>query len=169
MEMRLTNKQRGVTTVEFAIVALVALTILFGAIEVGRFMFTANTLQEATRRGARMAAVCTYNSPAILRASIFNSTGSGTTGPILNGLTTANIRLQYIDDNGNAVTGYVPGDPSTESFYYEIAYVQVDIVNFNFRFFIPGLDIVHTFNGYPTIMPRESLGVPPEGQTSTCT
>lgn len=163
------KSQRGVTTVEFAIVGFVALMILFGAIEVARFMFTVNTLQEATRRGARMAAVCSYNDPAIYRAAIFNSTGGGTTGPILSGLTTANIRLQYIDDNGNPVTGYVPGDAATESFYYEIAYVQVDVINFTFRFFIPGLDIETTTGGYPTIMPRESLGVAPAGQTTTCT
>ena len=169
MKMIAHKNQRGVTTVEFAIVALVALMILFGAIEVSRFMFTVNTLQEATRRGARMAAVCSYNNAAILRAAVFNSTGSGATGPILSGLSTNNIRLQYIDDDGNPVTGYVPGDSSTDNFFYDIAYVQVDVVNYEFTFFIPGLNLKHTFNGYPTIMPRESLGIAPAGQTTSCT
>ncbi len=50
--------QRGAAMVEFALIALLFFIILFGIIEFGRAFFTYNTLVEATRRGARVAAVC---------------------------------------------------------------------------------------------------------------
>lgn len=49
--------QRGATVVEFALVFVIFLAILFAAIEFGRAMFQASYAVEATRRGARMAAI----------------------------------------------------------------------------------------------------------------
>lgn len=158
------RNQLGVTTVEFAIVALVALIILFGSLEVARLFFTVNVLEEATRRGARMAAVCTVDSPAIARAAVFNSSGSGTASPILNNLDTGNIAVEYLDENGDALSGY-NGD---DSIYLQIEYVRVSITNFQYNFLLPGLEFTFVTDGYPTIMPRESLGVAKVGQTSTC-
>lgn len=45
--------QRGVAAVEFAIVAVLLFTLLFGIIEFGRLFFTINSVQEITRRAAR--------------------------------------------------------------------------------------------------------------------
>ena len=51
-----TNKnQRGAALVEFALVATVFLTVLFGIIEFGRLLWTHNALTDATRRGVRYA------------------------------------------------------------------------------------------------------------------
>ena len=161
----LLKRQRGLATVEFAIVGLVAFVILFAVIEVARMMFTLNMLQEATRRGARMAAVCTVDNPAIARAAIFNSSGSGTDSPIINGLTTANIDVDYLDIAGNPVAGYAGGGAP----WYTIEFVRVQIVNFQHQLIIPGLDISFTTRPYPTVMPIESLGIPPVGQTTSCT
>lgn len=165
MNRRGHKQQQGMATVEFAIVGLVVLVILFGAIEMARMMYTVNMLQEATRRGARMAAVCTVDNPAIIRAALFNSSGSGTSSPFIKGLTAANIQLDYLDVAGNPVVGYA----TDNSIYTTIEFVRVRIANFRHQLIIPGLNLSFITQPYPTIMPRESLGIPRPGQTSTCT
>jgi Flp pilus assembly protein TadG len=60
------NKQKGVAAVEFALIAIVFLTLLFGIIEFGRVLFTWNSAVEATRFGVRTAAVCDIGSGAVL-------------------------------------------------------------------------------------------------------
>ncbi len=47
--------ERGTTVAEFAMVALLFFTLIFGIIEFGRMLFTHNSLADATRRGARYA------------------------------------------------------------------------------------------------------------------
>ncbi|HEX6260758.1 MAG TPA: TadE family protein, partial [Woeseiaceae bacterium] len=73
------KRQSGVTTVEFAIVALVLLTVILAVIDISRLYFTVAALNEATRRGARVAAVCPVDDPAIAQAAVFNTLGE--TGP----------------------------------------------------------------------------------------
>ena len=51
-------RQRGVAAVEFALVASLLFTLLFGVMEMGRVLFYWNTATEATRLGARLAVVC---------------------------------------------------------------------------------------------------------------
>lgn len=48
--------QLGVAAVEFAMVAVVFFTIVFGVIELARLIYVFNTLQEVTRRAATAAA-----------------------------------------------------------------------------------------------------------------
>jgi Flp pilus assembly protein TadG len=50
--------QRGATMVEFAITASVFLILMIGMMEMGRVLYYWNTATEATRLGARVAAVC---------------------------------------------------------------------------------------------------------------
>jgi Flp pilus assembly protein TadG len=52
------RRQRGATAVEFALVSTVFFTLLIGMMEMGRVLFYWNTAAEATRLGARIAAVC---------------------------------------------------------------------------------------------------------------
>ncbi len=59
------RRQRGVTIVEFALVALIFFTLLIGIMEFGRWLFTLNAASEATRWGARVAVVCDINDSAI--------------------------------------------------------------------------------------------------------
>ena len=59
------RRQHGTTTVEVAIIGVVVMVVLFGVIEIARVFFVFNALNEATRRGARVAAVCQLNDPAI--------------------------------------------------------------------------------------------------------
>jgi len=60
--------ERGAAAVEFALVATVFFTLLFGVMEFGRLLYLWNTTAEATRRGARIAAVCDLNDGAISSA-----------------------------------------------------------------------------------------------------
>ena len=51
------HAQRGAAAVEFAIIAMLLFTVLFGIIEFGRLFYVINTVQEVTRRAAREAVV----------------------------------------------------------------------------------------------------------------
>lgn len=54
--------QAGVTSIEFALVALlVFFPLLLGCMELGRWLFTLNAAAETTRWGVRLAVVCDLN------------------------------------------------------------------------------------------------------------
>lgn len=154
------SRQRGLAAVETAIVGLLALIVLFAVIEVGRAFFVMNALEEATRRGARVAAVCQVNDPAIAQITIFNQSGSSGPSPVIYGLSPANVAVDYLDDGGSDV-----GDPVGN--FGAIAYVRVGITGYQHQLLIPLF--VRTINmpAFRTVLPRESLGVSREGFT-TC-
>jgi hypothetical protein len=145
-------RQHGITTVEFAIVGLLAFVVLFGVIEISRAFFVYNALEEAMRRGARVAAVCQLNDAAIAEIASFTASGSGVVG----GLAPANIAVEYLDASGNVL-----GDPAGS--YGLIAYVRVRIVNFTHWLFIPLFTSSFTTPEFSTTVPAESLGVWPGG------
>lgn len=60
-----TGRQSGVAAVEFALVAVMFFTLLFGIMEIGRLIFYWNSAVEATRVGARTAVVCDKDSAAV--------------------------------------------------------------------------------------------------------
>jgi Flp pilus assembly protein TadG len=146
------RRQQGVTTIEFAIVGLLALTVLFAVIEIARAFFVYNALEEATRRGARVAAVCQLDDPAIAQIASFTASGSGLVG----GLAPANIAVEYLDASGNVLA-----DPMAS--YGLIAYVRVSIVNFSHQLLIPMFISSFTTPSFSTTVPAESLGVWPGG------
>ena len=51
------RRQCGVAAVEFAIIAMLLFTLLFGIVEFGRLLYVFNSVQEVTRRAAREAVV----------------------------------------------------------------------------------------------------------------
>ncbi|UVW26846.1 TadE/TadG family type IV pilus assembly protein [Massilia sp. H6] len=61
-----TKRQSGVAAVEFALVAVLFFTFVFGIVEVARAMYVFNTLQEVTRRAARDAANTDFRDAAAL-------------------------------------------------------------------------------------------------------
>ncbi len=150
--------QQGLTSVEFAIVGLVFFMVLFGVFETARAFYTFNALDEATRRGARMATVCQLNDPAIAEVAVFNQSGGGAVSPLIPGLTTANIQVDYLD-----IDGVVIGDPVAN--FLDIEYVQVSIVNYQLQLIIPANFITINSPDFRTVLPRESLGVSREGFT----
>jgi Flp pilus assembly protein TadG len=74
------NRGRGQALVEFAMIAPLFFMLLFGIIEVGRFIFYYEVLNNATREGARYAIVNGAN-------SITSCAQGGSTGPAAPGTT----------------------------------------------------------------------------------
>jgi hypothetical protein len=153
-------RQRGTTTVEFAIIGAAMLMVLFGVIEIGRAMFVMNALSEATRRSARVATVCPVNDPSIAQVGLFNAPGS-TGNRILGDLTAANIAVQYLDADGGVVA-----DPVGN--FLQIHFVRTSIVNYQHRILIPFATSVFTTPDFATTLRRESLGVPRDGVVQPC-
>ncbi len=150
---------RGTTTVEFAIIGLVLMMVVFGIIEFGRALYTMNMLTEATRRGARMAAVCQVGDPKPASVAVFD-TGNGSSA-VVPGLTTGNVQVQYLDINNAVIAN--PG-----ANFANIRYVRVNIVGFNQSLFIRSLVATIPMSGFSTTLPRESLGVPRAGAIQPC-
>lgn len=151
------KRQRGTTTVEFAIIGTLFMIVLFGVIEFGRLLFTWNTLTEATRRGARVAVVCPVGDDAPKNIAIFNSAGTSANSPILPGLSPANVAVAYLNENGVEVPN--PTDPAN---FLLIRYVRVGIINYTHNLLIPTLTQILNAPAFETTLPRESLGVVPD-------
>jgi Flp pilus assembly protein TadG len=151
--------QTGLTTVEFAIIGALLIVVLFAIIEFGRALFVMNTLTEATRRGARVATVCPVNDPAAARAAVFD--GGGGASSIINGLTTANIAIDYLD-----AAGAVIADPAAG--FAAIRYTRARIVNFTYPLIIPFILPSIQMPAFATTLPRESLGIPRQGVVQAC-
>lgn len=155
------RRQAGLTTVEFAIIAAVALMSLFAVIEIGRAMFVVNALNEATRRSARMAAVCPINDPAIREVAFFNAPGGGTGNGVLGELAPGNVAVEYLDRSGDPLS-----DPNGN--FGDIHFVRTRIVNFQHEMLIPFGNWIFTTPEFSTTLRRESLGVPREGPIQPC-
>jgi len=138
------KSQQGTTAVEFAIVGVVFFTVLFGLIDLSRIFFQVAALDESTRRGARVAAVCPVNDPYVAQTALFAG--------LVPTLASGNILLQYLD-----VNGVVVGAPAGAG-YGDIRYVRVAIQNFQIQTFIPGLAAVISMPAFATTIPSESLG-----------
>jgi len=142
------NRQRGLTTVEFALVGSVLFVVLFGLIEFGRLMFTWNVLDEATRRAARLAAVC----PMTTAGTDFVKDKGAFGGTLLPNFTTANVDITYLQQDGTTESA------ATENTYY----VRSAIVGYQHRMLIPFFDINLDALDFATTLPAESLGVHPD-------
>lgn len=139
--------QHGITIVEFAIVATVLFTMLFGLIEFGRVMYSFAVLAEGTRRAARLATVCPLNDGGITTTANFAS---------LPGFTSGNVQLDYLDSSGTPTVTYS-----------NIAYVRVQITGYSIPLSIPFVNPTVTSPAFAVTLPRESLGVTPTA-TYTC-
>ncbi len=151
-------RQTGLSTVEFAIVALVLFMMMFGVIEFGRGFFVVAALDEATRRGARMAVVCPINDPAIFQAAAFNNT-------LIPDLDASDISVEYLDSSGALVA-----TPAVAASFRLIRYVRVRVVGYQHQMLIPLAAALPPFfmPEFATVLPRESLGVPRTGIITPC-
>jgi Flp pilus assembly protein TadG len=150
------SKQHGTTTVEFAIIGALLLTLIFAVIEFGRALFVFSALSEGTRRAARLASICPVNSAAIATAATF----PGQPG-FLPGFSTANVQLSYLDQNGAIVASPATNVPA-------IRYVRVSITNYQFALAIPFIAPTITAPAFPVTLLRESLGSNGAGGTLAC-
>lgn len=146
-------RQKGTTTVEFAVVGMLTLVLLFAVVEFGRILFSLNVLDESARRAARVAAVCPVGDAAIGDAATFVS---------LPNLSPTNVVIQYLNGNGLPLA-----DPAGAE-YPLIQYVRVRIVNYSFPVALPLIATVFTAPEISSTLPRESLGVPHFGAAPAC-
>ncbi|MBM0106076.1 pilus assembly protein [Steroidobacter sp. S1-65] len=149
------NHERGITTVEFAIVGAVLFIVLFAVIEFGRALFVANALVEGTRRGARVAAICPVGDSRPAQVAIF-ADGDGVSD-IAPDLTTANVLVSYLDQSGATLA-----DPGAN--YSSIRYVQVSIVDYTQQLLIPFAMPSFLMPPFSATLPIESLGYSPTQQ-----
>jgi hypothetical protein len=91
------ERQRGATTVEFAIVGAMALTVLF-AIEIGRALSVWNTLGGDVPRCAAGGGLS--HEPSRRHAWRFSATPATGHEPVVSGLSTANVTVAYLQDDG---------------------------------------------------------------------
>ena len=150
------NPQRGQTLVEFALVVLIFLVVLFGILEFSRALWTYNTIVQATRAGARFAVV---ELPSVTNQTVKNyvvyHNSAGTGSPVLPGLDTSNVTVTYtrIDPNtGNPVAATTLQDK------YNSAYVQVGITGYTFNFLVPILGTSITLPTFNATLQLEGLG-----------
>lgn len=151
------RKVRGVYVVEFAIVGLLMFTLLFGVLEFGRLLLTVNTLNESVRRGARLAAVCNIDDARILQRAVFAETDQ-TISTIIGNLSTADLTLRYLDENGG---------PVGAGAFSAIRFVEVGIAGFRFNFLVPLIGTGIDLQPFRAVLPRESLGRTPESPEIT--
>lgn len=129
------SSQRGTTAVEFALVAIVFITLVLGMLQFGWILHTFNSAAEATRAGARLAVVMSVpSSAAILNEMQF----------FLPGLTARNVIVQY--EPSEAACEYVVVQLATGNDAYQVSWV----------FWPPVTGVA--VPPFPTSLPRESLG-----------
>ncbi len=124
--------QRGVAAVEFALIAVILFTLIFGITEFGRVLFMMNTTTEATRLGARLAVVCDKDDTTI-KTKIVNLAGF---------LTPGNINVVYSPSGC---------DPNT------CRYVTVSVTGLTVQSLVPLIPINFSMPGFSTTLPRESM------------
>lgn len=117
------GRQAGAFAIEFSIVALLFLTMIFTIMEVSRALYLWNALQEVTRRAARDAAVTDFRDAGAIeslrqRAIFRNSPGMLLLG---NPVSDQHIRIDYLslqNDTNQALRyevmspGSLPGCPT---------------------------------------------------------
>lgn len=136
-------KQKGVAAVEFALIASLLFSVLFGVIEMGRILYYMNSAAEATRLGARVAVVCDMNAFAIKTRM----------QSMLSILATNNINIAYLPSactQANCQT------------------VTVSITNLTVKTFIPFIPFTLNMPSFSTTLPRESLSSTGYGNNALC-
>jgi hypothetical protein len=100
--------------------------------------------------------------PAIAQIAVFNVSGDAGSSPIVAGLQTQHIDVEYLDGNGEPVAS-----PAGAGFDF-IRYVRVRIDGFQLQTVIPGVSRLISVPGFAATLPRESLGIPREGAVTPC-
>jgi len=148
--------QRGQTLVEFALVVMMFLVVMFGLLEFARALWTWNTIVQATRAGARFAVVETpnpSNDDAIKNYVVYlNSAGTG--DPVLPGLTTSNVTVSF----RKIVLGTGAYDTAPLPSKFQADVVQVSITGYNFNFVVPIFGTSITLPAFTTTLAIEGLG-----------
>jgi Flp pilus assembly protein TadG len=157
MNFRHNKNERGAALVEFALVATVFLTVLFGILEFGRLFWTHNALRDAARRGVRYATIRkddTAGVDAVKKMVVYGDPNANpaTATPVVSGLTMSNINVQYQNYNGVLLSSRA----------------TVSISGYQFQFAVPLIGGTMNMPAYRTSQVGESAGfVPCDFPTST--
>ena len=143
------NNQKGITIVEFTLVASTVLLVIFAILEVGYFIFNMQVLNDLTRRTARISAVCKISDTDKIIELAFSEKEP-------QGFTSDNLSIEYLDINGIVVK-------DTTGDYEDIEFVKASVTNYDYGFsgilrFI-GEEGVISLPNFQTILPVESFGV----------
>lgn len=161
------HNERGTTVAEFAMVALLFFTMIFGIIEFGRLLYTHNALTDATRRGARYAVLhsgLTENDKQNVRKYVvygpngtYDAQGNPTSPPMIHDLTLDMVEVEYegVDLDGD------PATPGRTSFGSNLGNATVRIENYRFNLNIPVIARPLTLPAYETTLMAESAGQEP--------
>jgi Flp pilus assembly protein TadG len=159
------QNERGTTVAEFAVVALLFFVIIFGIIEFGRLLYTHNALTDATRRGARFAALHAGETEADKTAvknevvyganATYDVDGNPTSSPLINGLSTTMVEVEFLgvpmDAEGERMTAYGTN----------LGTATVKIEGYEFNLLIPVVGRQLTLPPYSTTLTAESAGETP--------
>lgn len=129
---RVAHREGGTALVEFALIALVFFSLLIGVVELGRLLYTWNAAVEATRWGARLAAVCDQGDTTIKDKM--------------------RVMLPQLTD-GNIVVAYTPdgcGVTNCQS-------VAVSVTGLSITTMIPLVRFTLPLPSFSTSLPRESM------------
>lgn len=149
------SNQNGIAIVEFTVVASVLLLVLLTIMDAGRYMFTAQSLNDITRQTARMASVCQVADPDITSMQSIIDNAPSTFTP-------ANLTITYLNKTGGVVS-------SPASNYEDIAFVRATVSNVSYQSFSL-LSLFTSTNAFPdfaTEVPAENLGVIRETKNRT--
>jgi Flp pilus assembly protein TadG len=137
--------------VEFTIGAVAFLTVVFGALEVARLLWTHNALSDATRRGARYAVTHQASDEAEVINMVAYGNAAGTGAPVVYGLTDDMVNVQY------------KPSPATGIYSYPGGTVTVSVTGFQFKLLVPIVGQTISMPDYHTTLTAESAGqVPPD-------
>ncbi len=141
--------QRGSSTVEFALVTMLLLILLFGITELGRVFLVWNAAQEVTRRAARNAAVLGFGiTPFIQYDAVLNpeATNGTVAFPGIGEITNWTVSIQFMTGAFGSLTTTdsppfsavqaslcVPGSDPCQP----LSYLPAVIPGINLRLFLP--------------------------------
>ncbi len=150
---------KGVTIIEFTLIVLAVLMLIFFAFEMGRYVFTMQMLNEMTRKASRLAAVCTVD----INKNIRDLSQVVENRPI--NFESENLEISYLDLSGDTVgiTGYENGTQTGDTIVSQIRYVKSEVINYQFQL-TPLLSFLGDSGkidmpSFSTILPSESLGI----------
>jgi Flp pilus assembly protein TadG len=99
----LQHHQHGAAAVEFALIAILFFTLLFGILEFGRLFYIYNAVQEVTRRAAREAVVRWVDQADTAKSlALFG----GASLPAGAEITAASINIEYVTASGGTPTPF---------------------------------------------------------------
>tara|TARA_Y100001956_G_scaffold47621_1_gene46376 strand:+ start:275 stop:763 length:489 start_codon:yes stop_codon:yes gene_type:complete len=145
------KKQQGLSIIEFTLVSTTLLLVIFAVIEVGRYVYSLQMINDMTRVAARLAVVCKVEDQASIPAL---AVASGAP----DGFTAANLSIEYLDASGDVIQGSLTDD----AIFPTIEYVRAKVVDFEYQF-TGLLSFINLTGGltvpeFETTRPRENLG-----------